>query len=139
MTLSAIELTSEEAMHPNLATVGEAIVPAFRMVPETLPATTEGLVEQKVVRRTTVSRPHCNSTFILYVQLILSSTLHNTLLFVNVKLLERVEDVEMQLREMRDQLNKFIANQEQENVYVREQIANIIAQLVSSVVPSPVT
>ena len=127
MTPSAIELTSEEAMHPNLTMVGEATVPAFQIVLETLPATTEGQVEQKVVPRTTVSRPHCNSTFILYVQLILSSALRNTLLFVNVKLLERVEDVELQLREMRDQLNKFIANQEQENVYVREQIVNIVA------------
>ena len=67
MTPSAIELTSEEAMHPNLATVGEAIVPAFRMVPETLLATTEGHVEQKAVPRKIVSRPYCNSTFILYV------------------------------------------------------------------------
>ena len=102
MTLSAIDLMSEEAMHPNLAMVGEATVPAFQIVPETLLATTEGHVEQKAVPRTTVSIPYCNSTFILYVQLILSFALHNNLLFVNVKLLERVEDVELQLCEMRD-------------------------------------
>ena len=51
MTLSAIKLTSEEAMHPNLGMVGEATVPAFWIVPETLPATTEGQVEQKVIPR----------------------------------------------------------------------------------------
>ena len=67
MTLSAIELTSEEAMQPNLAMVGEATVVAFWMVPKMLLATTEGHVEQKAVPRKIVSRPYCNSTFILYV------------------------------------------------------------------------
>ena len=84
MTSSAIELTTEEAMHMNLAIVGEATVPANRIVPETVASITEGQLEHKVVPKRTVSRPHSNSTFLLYVQIILPSALCNNLIFMNM-------------------------------------------------------
>ncbi len=84
MTPSAIELTTEEAMHLNLAMVGETTVPADRIVLETVAAITEGVIKHKPVPKTTVSILHSNSTFLLYVQIILSSALCNNLIFINV-------------------------------------------------------
>ena len=46
---------------------------------------------------------------------------------MNMQLLQRVVEVEHQLRLMQDQLNKFITAQEEENIFMREQIAQLFS------------
>ena len=73
MSPSAIELTTDEAAHPNLTMVGEATIPADWIVPEMVPAITEGQLQHKAVPKTTVCISHSNSTFPVYVQIMLTS------------------------------------------------------------------
>ena len=53
-----------------------------------------------------------------------------------MQLLQRVVEVEDQLRLMQDQLNKFIAAQEEENVFMREQIAQLFRLHASAASPN---
>ena len=84
MSPSTIELTIDEAAHLNLAMVGEATILADRIVPETVAAITDGQLEHKAVPKRTVSIPHSNSIFLLYVQIILPFALCNKLISMNV-------------------------------------------------------
>ena len=77
MTPLAIELTTEEAMHPHLAMVGEATVLADQILTETMATITEGQLKHKAVPKTIISVLYSSSTFLIYVQIILPSSLHN--------------------------------------------------------------
>ena len=90
MNLSDIELTTEEAIHPNLATVGEATMPTDQIVPKTLHAITEGQVEQKTEPSKTVSISYCHPTFVIYLYVILQSTPFFNTIFIDMQLLQRV-------------------------------------------------
>ena len=84
MTPSAIELTIDEVADPNLAMVGEATIPTYRIVLETMLAIIKGQLENKAVTKRTVCIPHSNSTFLFYVQIMLPSALRNNLISVNL-------------------------------------------------------
>lgn len=73
MSLLAIELTTDKAAHPNLPMVGEATIPADRIVPEAVPAITAGQLQHKAVQKKTVCIPHSYSTFLVYVPFMLLS------------------------------------------------------------------
>ena len=80
MDVFEIQLTTEEADHPNLARVGHAPVPKDRVLPNLQHAVTDGQSEQKKEPAKTVRIPHCHPILFTYLYVIIQSNLFfNTL------------------------------------------------------------